>query len=405
MAAPEVLEDFPAGRSGTCTVTLNRPAKLNALNLNMIRLLHLAVDKVDKLSGTMGCLILEGSGGKAFCAGGDVQLIREEALAGGSLPADFFFEEYAVVFRLATLFTRTGCCLLSLFDGITMGGGVGLGTHGPFRVVTEKTRFAMPEMAIGLFPDVGATYLLSHLKAGERVGRFLGMTGTTISAWDCLKAGVGTHYVPSSRIPQLRILLAQKCVAGVTGQQALRACEEALGEASQGAAPEKPGLLTDANLAVIERCFAGETVEEIVANLQAETCEFAKETLAKMYHSCSPTSCKVTLAAMKEAGKEGISISEVLKTEYRLSQRFTTRPQPLSDFYEGIRAVLVDKDRKQNWSPGWDKLGDITSRKMADFFSPLEPGHPRGELTFDSELAFSEAKRAPFSPVVIKSKL
>ncbi|CAE8588155.1 unnamed protein product, partial [Polarella glacialis] len=157
---PEVLSKFE-GHGASGSVLLNRPSKLNALNLNMIRLLHDVMEEVDYRKGRLGCLIMEGAGGKAFCAGGDVVKVREESMNGGTLPQDFFYEEYAVVFRLATLYERTGCCQVSLWDGVTMGGGVGLSAHGPFRVVTEKTVFAKPEMAIGLFPDVGSTHKLS----------------------------------------------------------------------------------------------------------------------------------------------------------------------------------------------------------------------------------------------------
>ncbi|CAE8633348.1 unnamed protein product, partial [Polarella glacialis] len=185
-------------------VLLNRPSKLNALNLNMIRLLHDVMEEVDYRKGRLGCLIMEGAGGKAFCAGGDVVKVREESMNGGTLPQDFFYEEYAVVFRLATLYERTGCCQVSLWDGVTMGGGVGLSAHGPFRVVTEKTVFAKPEMAIGLFPDVGSTHKLSRLKAGVNVGLFIGMTGKQLKAWDCLRAGIATHFVPAANLPKLR---------------------------------------------------------------------------------------------------------------------------------------------------------------------------------------------------------
>ncbi|CAK9038371.1 unnamed protein product [Durusdinium trenchii] len=382
---------------GVCEITLNRPSKLNALNLNMIRCLHGALDQLDAKAGKVGCLIMSGAGGKAFCAGGDVQMIREEGLAGGSLPADFFYEEYGVMFRLATLLERTGCCQVSLCDGITMGGGVGLSTHGPFRIVTEKTRFAMPEMAIGLFPDVGATYLLSRLKAGGNVGRFMAMTGTTLAAWDALRAGVGTHFVPSSRIPKLRVALGSRFKAKLIGEDALRLCEDTIREVAASAEPSGADcLLIDENIEVIERCFSAPSVEEIIARLKTDGSDFAVVTLQKMFQSCSPTSCKVALRAMHEAAQ---------MMEYRLSQRFTTRPQPLSDFFEGIRAVLVEKDRRQNWKPSWDALDEITDEKVAFFFSPLEPEHTRGELPVNDLWDFSESRRAPFPEVQLKAKL
>ncbi|CAE7237970.1 hibch [Symbiodinium sp. CCMP2592] len=403
--AAEVLTQFSPD-CGACEITLNRPDKLNALNLNMIRRLHEAVDKVDAKLGKVGCLIMDGAGGKAFCAGGDVQMIREEGLAGGSLPADFFFEEYGIVFRLATLLERTGCVQVSLFDGITMGGGVGLSTHGPFRIVTEKTRFAMPEMAIGLFPDVGATQILSRLKAGPAVGLFLGITGTNISAWDCLEAGVATHYVPSARLPELREKLLSRFRPGLVGAAAMKLCEEIIAEtSSRSSARSENPVLSAENLSVINRCFNAPTVEEIVVRLRAETCGFAAETLQKMFRSCSPTSCKVTLQAMQDLQRTPRSIGEVLQIEYRLSQRFTTRPQPLSDFFEGIRAVLVDKDRKQKWTPSWDSLDEVTEAKVSEFFSPLDAGHSRGELHLEDIFAFSESRRSAFPEVHLKSKL
>lgn len=394
MAEPEVLVAFDAC-GGVGYVTLNRASKLNALNMNMIRLLHTAVDQIEQRSGKLGCVIMDGAGGKAFCAGGDVAAIRADALQGGPLPADFFFEEYSLVYRLATLFQRTGCCQVSLWDGITMGGGVGLGAHGPIRVVTEKTAFAKPEMNIGLFPDVGSTHLLGRLKAGAAVGVFVGCTGPRLTAADCLRAGLATHFVPSARIPMLRDLLVKNCATGETGAEALAACEKALREAAAGAtAPTEGAVLTDENLAVIERCFGVLTLEEIVARLQAEApaSAFAARTL-KTLEQCSPTSCKVTLRALRDFASADVTLGRALQLEYRLSQRFTTRPQPLSDFYEGVRAVVVDKDRKQRWQPGWDDLGSVTDERVAAFFAPLEPGHQRGELEPDSACGITpEAK-------------
>lgn len=405
-AGPEVLTDFHDG-GGSATVTLNRASKLNALNLNMIRLLHLAVDEVDKRSGQLGCLIMDGAGGKAFCAGGDVAAIRAEGIAGGTLPADLFFEEYAVVFRLVTMLERTGCCQVSLWDGITMGGGVGLSAHGPIRVATERTSFAKPEMAIGFFPDVGSTHKLGRLALGPRVGLFLGITGTRLGPWDCLRAGLATHFVPATAIPKLRALLAARFRGGgLTGAAAVAACEEAVREATAGATPSPEGaLLTAANVEVIDRCFAAATLEGILESLRAEPGDFAAATLRDLITSCSPTSCKVTMAAIRAFAAEGTTIGHVLQQEYRLSQRFATRPQPLSDFFEGVRAVVVDKDRRQRWRPTWDELHDVTDEAVAAFFAPLEPGHRRGELVLDHPGAHGEAERQPFPEPILRAKL
>mmetsp|Transcript_42162 Transcript_42162/g.78884 ORF Transcript_42162/g.78884 Transcript_42162/m.78884 type:complete len:406 (+) Transcript_42162:62-1279(+) len=405
MAEPEVLARFD-GAGAVGVVTLNRASKLNALNINMIRLLHKAIDEVDRRKGKLGCMIMD-SVGKAFCAGGDVAEVRAEALAGGSLPADFFFEEYAIVFRLATLLDRTGCCQVSLWNGITMGGGVGLSAHGPIRVVTEKTVFAKPEMNIGLFPDVGSTHKLSRLAIGPHVGLWIGITGPRLTAWDCLRAGLATHFVPSARVPELHKRLLEKVSVGLAGSEAVAACQQAVLDVAAGAEgpSERGATLTDENVAVINRCFSAPTLEEIVGRLAAEPGEFAAATLQTLRTSCSPTSCKVTIRAIREFAAEDISVARALEIEYRLSQRFTTRPQPLSDFYEGIRAVLVDKDRKQKWRPSWDELNQITDEAVSDFFAPLEANHRRGELKLDHAAAWSESERAPFPELIVRSKL
>lgn len=400
MGEPEILASFDEA-SGIADITLNRAAKLNALTINMMRLMHGAIDQIDQRSGKLGCMIMHGAGGKAFCAGGDVQTIQEQAMVGGSLPADFFYEEYAVVYRLATMFERTGCCQVSLWDGIVMGGGVGLSSHGPIRIVTEKTVFAMPEMNIGLFPDVGATYELSRLKVSANVGIYLGCTGSRLKAWDCLRSGFGTHFVPSANMPKLRALLVSKCKAGVTGPAAKAAIEEAIREAAAGVEPSASGaVLTHEHLSIIDKCFSAPTVEGILTRLRAEPGEFAQTTLATMLKSCSPVSCKVTLKAIRDSASPDVSIGQALSLEYRLSQRFTTRPQPHSDFWEGIRAVLVDKDRKQKWQPGWDELAKITDEKVAEFFSALESNHSRGELMCDG--SWAEGRRKPFPQVILK---
>lgn len=405
MAEPEILTRFhPAGAVGI--ITLNRASKLNALNINMIRLLHEAVDKVDRLKGKLGCVILDSAGNRAFCAGGDVAEVRAEALNGGSLPADFFFEEYALVYRLATLFDRTGCCQVSIWNGITMGGGVGLSTHGPIRVATEKTIFAKPEMAIGLFPDVGSLHKLARLSVGPNAGLFLAISGQRLQAWDCLRAGLATHFVPSERLPELHRRLIEKVSIGMSRSAALAACDAAVVEVAAGAMPsDKGAVLTDENLQVINRCFSAPTLEEIVARLAAEPGDFAAATLQSMRVSCSPTSCKVTLRAIREFAAEGFTIGRALEVDYRLVQRFVTRPQPLSDFYEGVRAVLLDKSRKQQWRPSWDELDQIGDEAVSMFFSPLEADHRRGELHLRTETAFSESERAPFSDVILRAKL
>jgi len=289
-----------------------------------------------------------------------------------------------------------------------MGGGVGLSVQGPIRIATEKTVFAKPEMNIGLFPDVGSTQKLGRLALGAAVGIYIGATGVRLNAWDCLQAGLATHYLPSSALPKLRQLLSQKFATGGTvGVAALKACEEAIKEAAANMpGPSQEGsMLTSEKLDVINRCFSAATLETIMARLKEDSSEFAAETLQTMLTSCSPTSCKVTIRAVRELGAEGVSLAHCLKLEYRLSQRFTMRPQPESDFHEGIRAVLVDKDRKQKWKPGWNELDKITDEKVEAFFAPLEPGHRRGELELENMQLWGESARTPFPELFLRAKL
>merc|ERR1712187_587479 len=159
--------------------------------------------------------------------------------------------------------------------------------------VTEKTVFAKPEMSIGLFPDVGSCHMLSRIKLGANVGIFLGCTGSRINAWDCLRSGLATHFVPSANIPKLCALLANKFKPGLLGAAAKAACEVAIREVAAGAEPDPSGaILTDEHVEVINKCFSAPTVEGILDRLRAEPGEFAQSTLHTMLRSCSPTSCK-----------------------------------------------------------------------------------------------------------------
>ena len=170
-------------------LTLCRPKKLNSLSLPMIHELRKIYADLPK---TSSILLLDGEG-RALCAGGDVAEVRQGVLDGTSYPADFFYDEYELDYNIATLFERQQVLQVSLWDGIVMGGGVGLSIHSPIRIATERTMFAMPETGIGLFPDVGATWALTRLKAGAHVGLLLGLSGERLGPADCMFSGVATH--------------------------------------------------------------------------------------------------------------------------------------------------------------------------------------------------------------------
>jgi len=356
---------------GVAKLVLTRPKKLNSLSLPMIRELKERYAELGPLGAR--CLLLTGEG-RAFCAGGDVAEVREGVLAGGSAPADFFHEEYALDYDIATLRERQGVLQIAVWDGIVMGGGVGLSIHSPIRIATEKTMFAMPETGIGLFPDVGTTWALPRLSGGAAVGIFLGLTGQRLYAADCLRAGIATHYCPSDRLGEVEAGLR------ALGERAsdLEAASSAILAAAGGAAPDTAKACLEANLAAIERCFGSgvRSAEDIVSRLEGQGTEWAAGVL-KTLRRVSPTSIKLSLEAINRHRHESVTLKEAIITEYRMSQ-WCMRPQPHSDFCEGIRAVLIDKDNKPRWEPA--RLEDVSEERVAAFFAPLPPGHARGEL-------------------------
>ena len=347
------IDDLLFGRDGAvATVTLNRPRALNAFTLDMYRRLDpvlrgWAEDRAVRL------VLVRAAEGRAFCAGGDIRAIYEagRGIAGDpALPADFFREEY----RLIRAIHRFPKPYLAIIDGITMGGGAGVSVNGACRIATERTLFAMPETAIGLFPDVGATRFL-NLCPG-RIGRYLGLTGARLGPADALYCGFATHCVPRERVPALLAALAD-----TGGPQQV---EAALGRfaADPGEAP----LAT--RRPAIDRCFAGKRVEDIVAALDREAAtaggdsEWAAATRATLAAK-SPTSLKITLRQLTVG--QGYDIEAALTLEYRLSQHVMRG----HDFYEGVRAAVIDKDQKPRWQPA--SLAEVTDELVDGYFALL----------------------------------
>ena len=337
-------------RGPLAVATLDRPAALNALDLGMIRALAVAAADWAR-DPKVRAVVLKGAGARAFCAGGDIRGVcaaRDGADAAAT--RDFFAEEY----RLNRAIHRFPKPWVSLMDGITMGGGVGLSIHGSHRVATEGTRWAMPETGIGFFPDVGGGWFLPRLPGA--LGRYLALTGASLEAADVLSAGIATHFVPSRRLEPLEGELARALGAreGDPGETVSRVLD------AHGADPG-PSPLEPLRPA-IDACFGAASLEAILAALEARNTPWARETLESLAAK-SPTSLRVTWRLLDEGRSR--SLEEDLIVEYRLSQRFVAS----HDLCEGVRAALVDRDRRPRWDP--PSLAGVTDDAVAAFFAPL----------------------------------
>ena len=341
MSADDILFER---RGGLGLVRLNRPQALNALTLEMSRRLD-AMLKEWAADPEVRLVAIRGVGERAFCAGGDVRALYKEG-PGSPYTEIFYREEYALnrnIFRFPKPY-------VALIDGIVMGGGVGISAHGSHRVATERTVFAMPETGIGLFPDVGATWLLSRCP-GE-TGIYLGLTGARIRAADLLALGLAEALVPSARIDALEAALPEMRARGEI-DALLRA------HAADPGAPE-----LGPHRATIDRCFAEPTVERILAALDAEETEWARATAATL-RTKSPTSLKVALKQLR-LGRALPDFEAAMRLEFRLVQHFMAG----REFFEGVRAVVIDKDQRPRWSP--DRLEAVSEASVAAYFAPLE---------------------------------
>jgi enoyl-CoA hydratase len=307
------------GRVGR--ILLNRPRALNALDLSMIRACA-AVLQTWRDDPHVHAVVIEGAGDRAFCAGGDIRALRDGYLAGQlDTVEEFFSEEYALNLTIAN-YPKP---YIALIDGLCMGGGIGLSVHAPYRVATEHAGFAMPETAIGFFPDIGATFLLPRLP-GE-LGTYLGLTGLRVNGSDAVHAGFATHYTPRARLPDLSAALAQD------GLAALAAYDETL-----------PPFSLAGHRAAIDFCFSANSISEIVGRLEATQTEWA-EAARKALRSVSPSALHWTLRALRR-GRD-LTLKQALDAELALTR--TTMAHP--DFSEGVRAMVVDKDRNPTWRP------------------------------------------------------
>ena len=315
-------------RNGVGHLTLDRPRAINALDLGMVEDLQAALDGWRE-DPDVGIVLLDGAGDRGLCAGGDVRGLYEQIVSGR--PGDtarFFRAEYALNATIAEYPTP----VVVLADGITMGGGIGLAGHAAVRIVTERSKLAMPETRIGFTPDVGGTWLLG--RAPGRLGEYLGLTGTTMDAADAIHTGFADHLVPSEHLPELQHALETRADPHTPTELTL------LFDATAG-----PSRL-QADREWIDDAFAGDTVADIVQRLRARP-EPAASATADELETLSPTALTVTLAAVRRA-RTLPDLRAALAQEYGLVMWFA-QTQP--DLVEGIRAQLVDKDRSPRWHP------------------------------------------------------
>ncbi|GMH21625.1 hypothetical protein Nepgr_023467 [Nepenthes gracilis] len=335
-------------------IVLNRPMQLNALSNYMIsRLLELFIGYEE--DPDVKLIILKGNG-RAFCAGGDVAAVACDSEGNWRLGAKYFWKEYTLNYIMATYSKPQ----VSIINGIVMGGGAGASIHGRFRVVTENTVFAMPETALGLYPDVGASYYLSRLPGF--FGEYLGLTGTRLDGAEMLTCGLATHFVDSMKLPLLEEAL---CKINCYDFSNISLIIE--NHADQPKLKEKSSYH---RLDVINRCFSHRTVEEILSALEQESAKKNDDWISAAIQSlnkASPTSLKISLRLIREGRLQGVG--QCLVCDYRMTCH-AIRGEINRDFFEGNRAILVDKDKNPKWKPS--SLDQVSDSMVDRFFSRID---------------------------------
>jgi len=323
-------------------ISLNRPEALHALNRGMLATMTDALFGWRR-SPAITTVIIDHGSGRGFCAGGDVRVLAESGAADGSEARAFFYEEY----QLNHLLFTCPKPLAAFMDGVTMGGGVGIALPCKYRVATENTRFAMPETAIGLFPDVGGGWYLPRLPG--RVGQFLALTGARLDGAECHYLGIATHYVPHAVLDDVKqqIIARPERLEGILGT----------------ASVTPPPARIATNLAHINRAFASDQLEDILRALEQDGSEWGKKELATL-QTKSPQTCKVALRLLAE-GAVMQTFADEMRQEYAVAARVVQRP----DFGEGVRAVLIDRDNLPKWNPATPD--GVTDQMLDKIFAPL----------------------------------
>jgi enoyl-CoA hydratase len=347
-AVAPIEGDLIARREGACgVIRLNRPKAINAVTLEMFRDIDKALDAFEA-DPAVSVILLEGAGERGLCAGGDIRALWESSKVKGDLGKILWREEYILNARIEK-FPKP---YVSFMDGFVMGGGVGLSAHSSHRVVTEKTRLAMPEVGLGFFPDVGGTWLLSH-SPGE-IGTYFGLTGQTMNGPDAIFARFADAVVPSTKLADLREALTSVS-AGITAAEV----KALIASFSTGEAAGPVAAMQSK----IDGWFAHDRMEDIVAALRNDGSELALATL-KTLNEKSPRGMVVTLKLLRLA-RTSRSLEECLVREYRAALEVFAS----DDFREGVRAAVIDKDRNPKWSP--PRIEDVTPAMVAPYFAEI----------------------------------
>ncbi|MFC2249893.1 enoyl-CoA hydratase/isomerase family protein [Labrys portucalensis] len=348
LAQTETLANVIVERTGSLgRIRLNRPKAMNSLTRDMVHLIAPALDAFEK-DAAIAAVLLTGEGERGLCAGGDIRALYEGERTPDGTGAQFWRDEYRVNARIA----RFAKPYLAVMDGITMGGGIGLSAHGAHRIVTERSRIAMPEVGIGFVPDVGGTWLLAH--APGEIGTYLALTGEAIGPADAIYAGLADVQIPLAGIPALIDELTQ--LTPGTGNAAIHTLL-----AKHAVQPETARLA--GHRALIDQCFAGSSVEAILQALEADGTPFALKT-RDLIGSKSPTSLKLTFRLIRLA-REAEGLEECLEREFAAAVAVAQG----HDFYEGVRAAIIDKDRNPRWSP--PSLAEVDDGNIEAWIQPV----------------------------------
>jgi enoyl-CoA hydratase len=321
-------------------ITLNRPKALNALThgmcLQMAMQLHAWAGQDD-----VKCVVVRGAGDRAFCAGGDIRSLYESGVNKSPYALNFYRDEYV----LDAAIKHYPKPYIALINGIVMGGGVGVSVHGSHRIASETTTFAMPETGIGLFPDVGGSYFLPRMEGG--IGMYLALTGARLKTVDTLYARIATHFIPVKDWDAL-----------ITDLAAGKAVERAIERKGE----DLPAGFLAEHRAQIDKIFSKDTVEDVLAALDTDHTDWSRDT-AKTIRSKSPTSTKLTFRQLREGAK--LDFDDCMKMEYRMVHRIVAG----HDFYEGVRATIIDKDGTPKWKPA--ELSQVNDADIDAYFAPV----------------------------------